>query len=74
VPSAGTCDEMRAADGALRPHWQYLIDTLRQLGPAASTRRWREARRLMRDNGVTYNLHGDPAACRAPGSWTRCRC
>jgi uncharacterized circularly permuted ATP-grasp superfamily protein/uncharacterized alpha-E superfamily protein len=66
VPSAGTCDEMRAADGALRPHWQYLIDTLRQLGRGGIETRWREAQRLIRDNGVTYNLHGDQGGMSRP--------
>jgi uncharacterized circularly permuted ATP-grasp superfamily protein/uncharacterized alpha-E superfamily protein len=66
VPVQGTWDEMRAADGALRPHWQYLIDTLRQLGRGGIETRWREAHRLIRDNGVTYNLHGDPRGMSRP--------
>ncbi|WP_462330804.1 circularly permuted type 2 ATP-grasp protein [Thiohalocapsa halophila] len=66
VPAPGTCDEMRAADGGLRPHWQYLIDTLRQLGRGGIETRWREAHRLIRDNGVTYNLHGDPRGMSRP--------
>jgi uncharacterized circularly permuted ATP-grasp superfamily protein/uncharacterized alpha-E superfamily protein len=66
VPAAGSCDEMRAADGALRPHWQYLIDALRQLGRGGIDTRWREAQRLIRDNGVTYNLHGDPGDMSRP--------
>ena len=66
LPVPGSFDEMRAADGALRPHWQYLIDTLRQLGPQGIDSRWREARRLVRDNGVTYNLYGDPRGMSRP--------
>jgi uncharacterized circularly permuted ATP-grasp superfamily protein/uncharacterized alpha-E superfamily protein len=66
VPAAGAYDEMRAADGALRPHWQYLVDTLRQLGRGGIDSRWREAHRLIRDNGVTYNLHGDPRGMSRP--------
>ncbi|MCF7984284.1 MAG: circularly permuted type 2 ATP-grasp protein [Thiohalocapsa sp.] len=65
-PSAGTFDEMRADDGTLREHWQYLLDTLRQLGRPGIEGRWREARRLIRDNGVTYNLHGDPRGMSRP--------
>ena len=66
LPAPGSFDEMRAADGTLRPHWQYLIDTLRQLGPRGIDSRWREARRLVRDNGVTYNLYGDPRGMSRP--------
>lgn len=60
LPAPGTHDEMRAADGTLRPHWQYLLEALRKLGPPGIEARWREARRLVRDNGVTYNVFGDP--------------
>ena len=66
VPAPGSWDEMRAHDGALRPHWQYLIDSLRQLGRGGIETRWREAHRLVRDNGVTYNLHGDPRGMSRP--------
>ena len=58
-PLTGCYDEMRPAQGAVRPHWQYLLDSLRTLGPAGIEERWREAARMVRDNGVTYNLNGD---------------
>jgi uncharacterized circularly permuted ATP-grasp superfamily protein/uncharacterized alpha-E superfamily protein len=66
LPAPGSFDEMRAADGSLRPHWQYLVETLRQLGARGVESRWREARRLVRDNGVTYNLYGDPHGMSRP--------
>ena len=65
-PAPGSFDEMREADGSLRPHWQYLLDTLRQLGRGGIENRSREARRLIRDNGVTYNVHGDPRGMSRP--------
>lgn len=65
-PPAGSFDEMRTADGAVRPHWQYLLDALRTLGPIGIEERWREASRLIRDNGVTYNLNGDPQGISRP--------
>lgn len=58
-PLPGRFDEMRPGPGAVRPHWQYFLDALRTLGPAGLEERWREAARLVRDNGVTYNLNGD---------------
>jgi len=66
VPAPGRFDEMRAADGALRPHWQYLLEALRALGPRGIDSRWHEARRLIRDNGVTYNVYGDPHGMSRP--------
>lgn len=44
----------------IRPHWQYLLQSLRTLGRTGLEHCWQEARRLLRDNGVTYNAHGDP--------------
>jgi len=65
-PVAGTYDELRAQDGQIRPHWRHLVDALCTLGPDALEERRREARRLIRDNGVTYNLHGDPQGMSRP--------
>lgn len=65
-PLPGSYDEMRSAAGKVRPHWQHLLDALRTLGPAVLEERRREARRLIRDNGVTYNLHGDPQGMSRP--------
>ncbi len=53
-------DEMRTAAGAVRPQWQYLLDVLRSLGTVGIAERGAEAARLIRDNGITYNLNGDP--------------
>ncbi|MEA3640212.1 MAG: circularly permuted type 2 ATP-grasp protein [Lamprobacter sp.] len=65
-PLVGQFDEMRTSDGGLRPHWQYLIDALREIGPEGIDSRWQEARRLVRDNGVTYNVYGDPQGMSRP--------
>ncbi|MEY6431039.1 circularly permuted type 2 ATP-grasp protein [Thioalkalicoccus limnaeus] len=65
-PVAGVYDEMRTADGEVRPHWQYLIEVLRALGPDGIEERWRDARRLIRDNGVTYNAYGDTEGMSRP--------
>ena len=66
LPAAGSYDEMRTADGEVRPHWRYLLDALHALGPAGIEERWREARRLIQDNGVTYNVYGDPLGVSRP--------
>ncbi|MFD2110834.1 circularly permuted type 2 ATP-grasp protein [Thiorhodococcus fuscus] len=66
TPLADCFDEMRTAEGEVRPHWQYLLDALRTLGPTGIEERWREASRLIRDNGVTYNLNGDPRGMSRP--------
>ncbi|MCF7977683.1 MAG: hypothetical protein K9L82_06650, partial [Chromatiaceae bacterium] len=45
-PLAGQFDETRTTEGGLGPHWQYLIDALRELGSEGIDSRWQEARRL----------------------------
>jgi uncharacterized circularly permuted ATP-grasp superfamily protein/uncharacterized alpha-E superfamily protein len=65
-PAPGVYDEMRTAEGKVRPRWRYLLDALHTLGPSGIEERWREARRLIRDNGVTYNVYGDPRGVSRP--------
>lgn len=53
----GAYDEMHAAEGQLLPHWQILMRELDQLGREGLERRRQEAQRLLRENGVTFNVH-----------------
>lgn len=55
---AGLLDEVHAADGSVRPQWRYLLDSFRDLGPAVLDQREEKIRRILRDDGATYNLHG----------------
>ena len=59
-------DEIVAADGSIRPHWQKFATALDQLGAAELGRRWEQGRRLIHENGVTYNVHGDPQGMDRP--------
>ncbi len=60
APPAGAYDELLTSEGHLRPHWQAFVAGLDALGRQELVRRWDQARRLLRDNGITYNVHGDP--------------
>jgi uncharacterized circularly permuted ATP-grasp superfamily protein/uncharacterized alpha-E superfamily protein len=44
----------------LRPHWEYLIRSLETLGIQELESRKQETQRLLRENGVTYNVYDDP--------------
>ena len=66
APLPGAFDEMRPRTGEVRGHWQYFLDALRTLGPAGLEERGREAARLVRDNGVTYNPAGDDQGVSRP--------
>ena len=59
-PPGAIHDEMFAADGRLRGHWGEFASLVDGLGPLELTRRWQQARRLIDENGVTYNVHSDP--------------
>jgi uncharacterized circularly permuted ATP-grasp superfamily protein/uncharacterized alpha-E superfamily protein len=64
LPSAR--DEMAGADGAARPAWERFLQALDALGSREVDRRWEEARLLIREHGVTYNVYGDPRGVGRP--------
>ncbi len=59
-PAAGAFDELRAADGSIRPHWRVLVDDLQGQSISELQRRWETGRRFIRDQGITYNVYGEP--------------
>ena len=59
-PNPGYYDEMLAAERTMRPHWRPLIEPLEQMGQAGFARRWQEGRRVIHENGTTYNVYSDP--------------
>src|SRR6516225_8529438 len=60
TPFPGVPDEMLGPDGGPQPAWQPFLKALDELGPEEVSRRWQDARQLIRENGVTYNVYGDP--------------
>jgi uncharacterized circularly permuted ATP-grasp superfamily protein/uncharacterized alpha-E superfamily protein len=61
-PQAGLLDETRTADGALKPGWDYLLESVGDLGADAMRQREHKARRILRDDGATYNIYGEPGS------------
>ena len=64
-PVFSSWDEL-SVDQDQHPHWQRLTRALRALGPAALTGRADEARRLLHETGVTYNVYGAADGSRQP--------
>ncbi|HMP89613.1 MAG TPA: circularly permuted type 2 ATP-grasp protein [Kiritimatiellia bacterium] len=59
--SAGSSyDEMWDQNGRIRPHWQGFMQAINKLGGPALSKSRQEARRIFRENGVSYNVYGDP--------------
>jgi len=65
-PPANAYDELSGADGRPRAHWQRLVELLGSWQPAELADRWEQARRLIRDNGVTYNVPDAAASEQRP--------
>ena len=63
---SGHYDEMTLPSGEVRPHWRELVAALQRLGRDEFFRRWREGQRLIEENGVTYNVYGDPRGIDRP--------
>jgi uncharacterized circularly permuted ATP-grasp superfamily protein/uncharacterized alpha-E superfamily protein len=66
APAPGTYDEAFTTTGDLRPHWRLFFSTLSAVGLTELTRRWVEAQQLIHENGVTYNVYGDPRGLQRP--------
>jgi uncharacterized circularly permuted ATP-grasp superfamily protein/uncharacterized alpha-E superfamily protein len=62
----GHWDETARPDGAPNPSWQRLMGALQGLGHREFMGRWEQARRLLEENGVTYNVYGDPRGVERP--------
>ncbi|MCJ7452115.1 MAG: circularly permuted type 2 ATP-grasp protein [Steroidobacteraceae bacterium] len=58
-PLPGVFDEMKTADGELRPHWRNLVGALRALSPSEMDARWKRVERILYENGLTHNIFAD---------------
>lgn len=63
---ANIYDEMSAPGGELRPHWKKFADSIERLDRQEMSVRWEDARRIIREHGVTYNIYGDPLGMDRP--------
>ncbi len=56
-PNTGAMEEAFDADGNVREHWRYLLDSLQSIGADALALRQAKATRILRDDGATYNIY-----------------
>ncbi|OIR06563.1 hypothetical protein GALL_111680 [mine drainage metagenome] len=57
---------MLDSTGEVRPHWAYFLQVLQKLGQNEISLRQNEILKLLRENGVTYNVYGDPDGSSRP--------
>ncbi len=58
-PSRLERDEVYTADGSIKPHWQGLLSSLKQLGADDLQQKQSKSLRILRDDGATYNIYND---------------
>lgn len=58
---AGTHDEHRDAEGEVAPPFQELLGYLEQIGRDEFSRRWIQAQRVLRENGLAYGGYAKSA-------------
>src|SRR5271165_6443429 len=68
APRLTSADEMIESDGSVRSYWQPFVSMLDQLGPRELGKQREQARRFVHDNGVSYNVYGDPDGLDRPWS------
>lgn len=56
-PDSSIPEQVYLSDGAVKPEWSYLLNSLDDLGSKALLERQQKARRILRDDGVTYNKY-----------------
>lgn len=54
------------ANERLPPHWETFFESYSRLGAEEIAGRDEDLTRLMRENGVTYNIYGDPSGLNRP--------
>ena len=59
-------DEVFAAQGRPRAHWTRLAQAATRAGRTALSRRAGTIRRAVEQDGVTYNVYGDPKGTDRP--------
>jgi hypothetical protein len=68
VGNAPTAIYNEACDltNTLHPHWTEVMNSVSEMGVEGMENRLRQAQRILRDDGATYNLNGDPLS---PNVW-----
>ncbi len=59
-------DELAKPDGTIYPHWKKIVETYDALGNEGLAHRAHEVVQLLKENGVTYNIYGDPDGLNRP--------
>jgi uncharacterized circularly permuted ATP-grasp superfamily protein/uncharacterized alpha-E superfamily protein len=67
-PPPQVFDEMRGADGSIRPAWTTFFEKVGLIDRKELRARWEKARELLHQNGISYDVYGDPHGLDRPWS------
>ena len=62
----GSFDECLTEADQVRPHYAGFLEMLAEAGPGELKRRWENSRRLVQEQGIAYNVYGDPRGMERP--------
>jgi uncharacterized circularly permuted ATP-grasp superfamily protein/uncharacterized alpha-E superfamily protein len=65
-PVPGVYDEMKSADGQVRPHWQQLVGALGAVSRGEMDARWKRVDRILYENSLTHDIYSEGDATRRP--------
>ena len=66
LPIPGAYSEMADPKGGVRSHWEPMLNQLNQYGAQSISSRWSRAQRVIRQNGISYNVSGNPSDASRP--------
>jgi uncharacterized circularly permuted ATP-grasp superfamily protein/uncharacterized alpha-E superfamily protein len=66
TPSPTAFDELLTAAGTLRPHYTKLFSVLEEFTAPELQRRADRAQHIVAEQGITYNVYGDPRGLERP--------
>ncbi|MEP6845992.1 MAG: circularly permuted type 2 ATP-grasp protein, partial [Panacibacter sp.] len=59
-------DDLFGGNTSLQQHWKTFFNSFAQLGNEEIMNRSQDMMRFLKENGVTYNIYGDPAGLNRP--------
>jgi uncharacterized circularly permuted ATP-grasp superfamily protein/uncharacterized alpha-E superfamily protein len=65
----GLFDEAFSTGGELQPHYACFLEAIQKLGPGELKRRGESCRRLLHEQGITYNVYGEANARGVEQPW-----
>ncbi len=66
LPALSSYNELFYSNNAMRPEWETFLSSLKQLGAAEILNRNNDIQRLLKENGVAYNIYNDPSGQTRP--------